>query len=113
MKPISEERERERERSSLPKQQTCDANELVQTFLLPGLEPGSTDGFLEFICYSEGRLPEELLPQVKCPVLVAWGDKDPRDPIELGRACGNFDSVEDFIVLPDVGIFLRMRHHIL
>uniref|UniRef100_A0A5B7C2P4 AB hydrolase-1 domain-containing protein n=1 Tax=Davidia involucrata TaxID=16924 RepID=A0A5B7C2P4_DAVIN len=88
-------------------------DELVQTILLPGLEPGAVDVFLEFICYSEGPLPEELLPQVKCPVLVAWGDKDPRDPIELGRACGNFDSVEDFIVLPDVGIFLRMRHHIL
>ncbi|KAK9273297.1 hypothetical protein L1049_018104 [Liquidambar formosana] len=75
--------------------------ELVQKILLPGLEPGAADVFLAFICYSEGPLPEELLPQVKCPVLVAWGDKDPWEPIELGRAYGNFDSVEDFIVLPD------------
>ncbi|KAH7861848.1 hypothetical protein Vadar_031699 [Vaccinium darrowii] len=50
-----------------------------------------------------GPLPEELLPQVKCPVLIAWGDKDPWEPIELGRAYGKFDSVEDFIVLPNVG----------
>ncbi|KAF5725524.1 pheophytinase chloroplastic [Tripterygium wilfordii] len=77
--------------------------ELVQKILLPGLEPGAADVFLEFICYSEGPLPEELLPQVKCPVLIAWGDKDPWEPIELGRRYGNFDSVEDFIVLPDVG----------
>lgn len=39
--------------------------ELVQTILLPGLEPGAVDVFLEFICYSDGPLPEELLPQVK------------------------------------------------
>lgn len=78
-------------------------DELVQAILLPGLEPGAVDVFLEFICYSGGPLPEELLPQVKCPVLVAWGDKDPWEPIELGRAYGKFDTVEDFVVLPNVG----------
>ncbi|BBH05314.1 alpha/beta-Hydrolases superfamily protein [Prunus dulcis] len=77
--------------------------ELVQKILLPGLEPGAVDVFLEFICYSGGPLPEELLPQVKCPVLIGWGEKDPWEPIELGRAYGKFDSVEDFVVLPNVG----------
>ncbi|OVA19586.1 Alpha/beta hydrolase fold-1 [Macleaya cordata] len=77
--------------------------ELVEKILLPGLEPGAVDVFLEFICYSEGPLPEELLPQVKCPVLVAWGDKDPWEPIDLGRVYGEFDVVEDFVVLSDVG----------
>lgn len=38
--------------------------ELVQKILQPGLEPGAADIFLEFICYSGGPLPEELLPQV-------------------------------------------------
>ncbi|XP_027117006.1 uncharacterized protein [Coffea arabica] len=78
-------------------------DELVDIILRPGLEPGAADVFLEFICYSGGPLPEELLPQVKCPVLVAWGDKDPWEPLELGRAYEKFDSVEDFVVLPDVG----------
>ncbi|KAJ7980580.1 Alpha/beta hydrolase fold [Quillaja saponaria] len=78
-------------------------DELVLKILNPGLEPGAADVFLEFICYSDGPLPEELLPQVKCPVLIGWGDKDPWEPIELGRNYGNFDSVEDFIVLPNVG----------
>ncbi|KAM4084537.1 hypothetical protein ACB094_08G139900 [Castanea mollissima] len=77
--------------------------ELVQKILNPGLEPGAADVFLEFICYSAGPLPEELLPQVKCPILIAWGDKDPWEPLELGRNYENFDSVEDFIVLPNVG----------
>ncbi|KAJ0510931.1 putative alpha/beta hydrolase-1 [Helianthus annuus] len=78
-------------------------DELVDAILRPGLEPGAADVFLEFICYSDGPLPEELLPQVKCPVVVVWGDKDPWEPIELGRAYGEFDPVEDLIALPGVG----------
>ncbi|WCJ28879.1 alpha/beta-Hydrolases superfamily protein [Euphorbia peplus] len=78
-------------------------DELVEKILLPGLEPGAVDVFLDFICYSAGPLPEDLLPQVKCPVLVAWGDKDPWEPIELGRMYGDFEPVQDFVVLPNVG----------
>lgn len=43
-------------------------DELVEKILAPGLEPGAADVFLEFICYSDGPLPEELLPQVKVSV---------------------------------------------
>ncbi|CAM6104500.1 unnamed protein product [Calypogeia fissa] len=78
-------------------------DELVDKILKPGLLPGAVDVFLDFICYSGGPLPEELLPQVKCPVLIGWGDKDPWEKVELGRAYGNFSTVEDFIVLPNVG----------
>ncbi|XP_019090530.1 PREDICTED: pheophytinase, chloroplastic isoform X1 [Camelina sativa] len=78
-------------------------DELVEAILRPGLEPGAVDVFLEFICYSGGPLPEDLLPLVKCPVLIAWGEKDPWEPIELGRAYSNFDAVEDFVVLPEAG----------
>ncbi|TYG38865.1 hypothetical protein ES288_D13G258000v1 [Gossypium darwinii] len=35
--------------------------------------------------------------------LIAWGDKDPWESIELGRAYVDFDTVEDFVVLPNVG----------
>lgn len=76
---------------------------MVEKILLPGLQPGAVDVFLTFICYSEGPLPEELIPKMECPVLVVWGDKDPWEPIELGRAYGNFENVEDFVVLPNVG----------
>ncbi|CAI9117446.1 OLC1v1018844C1 [Oldenlandia corymbosa var. corymbosa] len=40
-------------------------DELVEIILLPGLQPGAVDVFLEFICYSGGPLPEELIPLVK------------------------------------------------
>lgn len=61
-----------------------------------------------------------LLFSLQCPVLIAWGDKDPWEPIKLGRAYGNFESVEDFVVLPNVGhcpqvslslSFMRARTH--
>lgn len=40
-------------------------DELVKIILEPGLEPGAAEVFLEFICYSGGPLPEDLLPLVK------------------------------------------------
>lgn len=42
-------------------------DELVQVILEPGLRPGAADVFLDFICYSGGPLPEELLPLVQVP----------------------------------------------
>lgn len=47
-------------------------DELVDKILLPGLQPGAVDVFLEFICYSDGPLPEELLPQAKVRVPFLW-----------------------------------------
>ena len=43
-------------------------DQLVDLILKPGLQPGAVDVFLDFICYSGGPLPEELLQQVK----VSW-----------------------------------------
>lgn len=42
-------------------------DELVEKILQPGLQPGAADVFLDFICYSGGPLPEEMLPNVKVP----------------------------------------------
>jgi pimeloyl-ACP methyl ester carboxylesterase len=47
---------------------------------------------------------------VQCPVLVAWGEKDPWEPVELGRAYGSFNAVEDFVVLPNVGHCPQVKH---
>ena len=54
--------------------------------------------------YSTGPLPEELLAQVNCPVSILWGEKDPWEPLELGRATfAGFPCVRDFTVLPGGG----------
>lgn len=63
--------------------------------------------FLDFISYSNGPLAEDLLPQIdggKCPVLIAWGEKDPWEPInDARRLYGSQPCVEEFITLPNVG----------
>lgn len=106
-------------------------DELVEAILKPGLEPGATQVFLDFISMSSGPLPESLLSQLKeTPVSVLWGEKDPWEKLEWGRelaaqAAANKDlarewrdgkaegssavavaagsSVEEFEVLPGVG----------
>lgn len=78
-------------------------DELVNILLTPAQDPGAADVFLAFVRYSQGPLPEDLLPQLHCPVLVIWGEADPWEPIAQGRELANYPTVEDFIVLPDVG----------
>lgn len=57
--------------------------ELIDVILKPGLEPGALPVFLDFISYSGGPLPEELLERLSStaapspPVFIGWGEKDP------------------------------------
>ncbi len=77
--------------------------ELVNLLLRPARDPGAADVFLAFIAYSQGPLAEELLPQLRCPVLILWGSADPWEPIALGQTFAQFPTVEKFIALEGVG----------
>lgn len=78
-------------------------DELVNLLLMPAQDPGAADVFLAFVRYSQGPLPEDLLPQLSCPALLIWGAADPWEPIELGRDLANYPAVQDFIALEGVG----------
>ena len=78
-------------------------DETVQLILQPGLAPGAAAVFLDFISYSSGPLPEELLPKVKVPVRILWGENDPWEPISMGRMYGEFPIVDEFVTLPGGG----------
>ncbi len=78
-------------------------DELVAMLMRPAADPGAAAVFIAFTTYSQGPLAEDLLPQVTCPVLILWGEDDPWEPLELGRAYACYDAVEDFIVLPGLG----------
>ena len=56
--------------------------------------------FLDFISYSDGPLPDELLEATRCPVSILWGEKDPWEPIAAGRKFQRHPCVEEFIPLP-------------
>ena len=47
-------------------------DELVEKLLLPGLTPGAVEVFLDFLSYSGGPLPEELLAKTTRPVSILW-----------------------------------------
>jgi hypothetical protein len=55
-------------------------DELVEKILTPGLQPGAVDVFLDFICYSGGPLPEEMLPLVKVKLTTAFPNWIPWSP---------------------------------
>jgi pimeloyl-ACP methyl ester carboxylesterase len=78
-------------------------DELVAMLLKPAADPGAVDVFVAFTSYSQGPLPEDLLPQVNCPILILWGDADPWEPIALGEKLAEYPRVEKFIPLPNIG----------
>jgi pimeloyl-ACP methyl ester carboxylesterase len=79
------------------------SEELIDILMAPAADPGAADVFLAFTAYSWGALPEDLLPQLTCPVIAIWGAADPWEPIELGRALMSVSTVKAFIELPAVG----------
>ncbi|ACK65751.1 alpha/beta hydrolase fold protein [Rippkaea orientalis PCC 8801] len=78
-------------------------DELIEIILKPAKDSGALDVFLAFTRYSQGPLPEDLLPILPCPAILLWGTKDPWEPIELSREWANFEPVEQFIPLEGVG----------
>jgi pimeloyl-ACP methyl ester carboxylesterase len=78
-------------------------DELIEILLAPARDPGAAAVFLAFTAYSQGPIPEDLLPQLTCPVAFLWGEVDPWEPIDLGRELAKFPCVRAFIPLPGVG----------
>jgi pimeloyl-ACP methyl ester carboxylesterase len=77
--------------------------ELVDILTSPASDPGAAAVFLAFTSYSQGPLPEDLLPQLPCPAIILWGTADRWEPIELGRELANYPQVQKFIPLEGVG----------
>jgi pimeloyl-ACP methyl ester carboxylesterase len=78
-------------------------DETVDLILQPGLQPGAAPVFLDFISYSGGPLPEELLAKCTRPVRILWGERDPWEPIDMGRDLAKAACVDEFVVLKNGG----------
>ncbi|MBW4651230.1 MAG: alpha/beta fold hydrolase [Kastovskya adunca ATA6-11-RM4] len=78
-------------------------DELVDLLMAPAADIGAVDVFIAFTRYSQGPLPEDLLPILPCPAILLWGTEDPWEPVELGRELANFPTVEKFIPLEGLG----------
>jgi len=79
-------------------------DELIEILTKPAQNPNAVDVFMAFVRYSQGPRPEDLLAILPCEAIVLWGDRDPWEPIELGRkSFTRFSCVKEFIDLPNVG----------
>jgi pimeloyl-ACP methyl ester carboxylesterase len=82
---------------------TAVTDELVEILMKPAQDAGAAEVFLAFTAYSQGPLPEDLLPLLTCPTILLWGTADPWEAIALGQEFAKFDTVEKFIPLEGVG----------
>ena len=78
-------------------------DELIEILMKPAPDSGAAEVFLAFTAYSQGPLPEDLLPRLTCPTIFLWGTADPWEAIALGQEFVKFDTVEKFIPLEGVG----------
>lgn len=79
------------------------SEELIDLIMKPTSDRGAAEVFLAFTRYSQGPLPEDLLPMLPCKAILLWGSEDPWEPIALGREFANFATVEKFIPLEGLG----------
>ncbi len=78
-------------------------DELIDILMTPAKDVGAADVFCAFTRYSQGALPEDLLPRLTCPTILLWGTEDPWETIALGRELGKIPTVDQFIPLEGLG----------
>ncbi|WP_019506205.1 alpha/beta fold hydrolase [Pleurocapsa sp. PCC 7319] len=78
-------------------------DELIDILMGPAMDKGAADVFLAFTRYSQGPLPEDLLPRLTCPTVLLWGTEDPWEPAAMGRELGEIPTVDEFIPLEGLG----------
>lgn len=79
------------------------SDELIEILMKPAMDKGAADVFLAFTRYSQGPLPEDLLPRLKCPTVLLWGTEDPWEPVAMGRELAEISTVDEFIPLVGLG----------
>lgn len=82
------------------------ADELVEMLYEPSCDTGAQQVFVSILTAPPGPTPSELLPQIKHPLLVLWGEKDPWTPIKGAKIyqelSENGQPIE-FVSIPNTG----------
>jgi pimeloyl-ACP methyl ester carboxylesterase len=81
-------------------------DELVEMLYQPSCDPGAQQVFASVLTAPPGKTPSQLLPQLKRPLLVIWGEKDPWTPVAGAKIyqdlADNNPDVE-FQIVPNAG----------
>lgn len=81
-------------------------DELVDMLYDPSCDTGAQQVFASILTAPPGPSPSELLPKVKHPLLVLWGEKDPWTPIKgatIYRELSESGQPVKFVSIPDTG----------
>lgn len=81
-------------------------DELVEMLYAPSCDPGAQGVFASILTAPPGRPPQELLPNLKSPLLVLWGEDDPWTPIKgatIYQDLANNNSNVEFYPIPQAG----------
>lgn len=79
-----------------------------QIILKPADDEGALDVFVAVISGPPGPRPEVLIPSIRAPMLILWGDDDPFTPVD-GPVGTYFSTLPEtrtgtkFVLLRDVG----------
>ena len=81
-------------------------DELVEMLYQPSCDPGAQKVFASVLTAPPGLTPNELLPKLRHPILVLWGEDDPWTPIKGAKIyqdlAANNENVE-FYSIPVAG----------
>lgn len=83
--------------------QAAVTDELVEMLYRPSCDPGAQKVFAAILRGPAGSPPEELLPLVDRPLLVAWGEKDPWTPVDRGRLYEKYSDLVKFVPISNAG----------
>jgi len=84
-------------------------DELVEILYRPSCDPGAQKVFASILSAPPGPQPTDLLPQIKQPLLVLWGENDPWTPIQgatIYRELSETDAIAPavtFHAIPNTG----------
>ncbi len=81
-------------------------DELVEILYLPSCDPGAQKVFAAIITAPSGPAIADLLPQVKCSLLVIWGEDDPWTPVTGGQIFQQWrdqGQAIEFVSIPNTG----------
>lgn len=70
-------------------------DELVEILYRPSCDPGAQKVFASIVSAPPGPRPTDLLPQIKQPLLVLWGENDPWTPIQGATVYRELSETED------------------
>ncbi|KAL3917648.1 MAG: hypothetical protein SGARI_007658, partial [Bacillariaceae sp.] len=73
-------------------------DELLEILLGPADDEGAETVFLKTFAGDPGPTPEEILPNLECPVMAIWGESDPWTPVDGGMHPGSkfYEYSHDF-----------------